>query len=373
MSTNKKIKIIHFVSGIKSGGVESVLINYGTYLNKCDGFNQFIVYQHNPDVGCLKKINESGYKTFKIPSKSTHPFKNLIQSFKIIKKIKPDIVESHMNLLSFLPLMVAYFCRVPIRISHSHISQNDISVSFLVPFFKMMNIIFATNLFSCGVQAGRYMFGKRNFFVIKNAINFSKFQIKGNRESILKDLGIRKEAKIIGHVGRFVEQKNHERLLDIFKKIIAIDPLFYLILIGDGELKDKILNKAKEIGVYDNVRFLGNVIEPEKYYSCFDVFLFPSLYEGLPLVAIEIQAAGIPSIFSDSIDNDSILLRTTEQLSLEKSDTYWANETIGLSKIHRLDFSQISNSIIDNGFYDKYAANDLRKIYFDLLEGKVVN
>lgn len=150
MTINKRIKVMHFVSGFKNGGVEQVVLNYTSLLNKNYNIEESVIYQHTADPEKLRLSRQIGNRMYQIPFKKTHPIKNLYATYNLIKKQKPDIVHAHMNLVNFFPLMVAKFLGVPVRISHSHIARDNVN-SKLVPFFKKLNMFFATDLMACGV------------------------------------------------------------------------------------------------------------------------------------------------------------------------------------------------------------------------------
>lgn len=184
----KKLKVIHFVSGIGNDGVAQYLINYTRLMNQNYPIDETIVYQHQANPVKLKLEEDIGNKTVRIPFKSKHPLKNLIATYKIIHKEKPDIVEAHMNLVNFFPLFIAWLCRVPVRISHSHIAQDINNINpHLAPLFKKVCILFSNELVACGEAAGEYMYGDKKFHIIYNAIDLKKYSYNlTSREEIIK-------------------------------------------------------------------------------------------------------------------------------------------------------------------------------------------
>lgn len=361
------MRILHFVSGLQSGGVEQMLYNYTKILNKKD-YEQVIVYQHSPDMVNLEKLKSANNTCIEISSKSKHPIKNLLQTKKIITEFHPDIIHTHMNLVNFIPLMVAFFCGVKVRISHSHISRDNVKFRLFVPVFKLLNIIFSNTRFACGQDAGKYMYGNLSFTVVNNALDLSKFQFSQNiRNNLRRKWAIPENAYVIGHIGRFVNQKNHKKIIDIFEACYKKDRNTFLVLVGQGELYIEIKNMIKEKSFENNIIMTGSLDNVFDYYSLFDVFLLPSLYEGLPVVALEAQAAGLPSIFSNVIDKDVKLLPSTTFISLQSSTSVWVNSIFYQIKQPRIDFNSIERLMSDKGYniYEEYHKID--KLYRKLL------
>ena len=302
----KKIKIMHFVSGIGNDGVTQFLTNYTSRLNKKNNVSEIIVYQHKPNVTKLKLEQSIGNKTYRVPFKAKHPIKNLFATYRLIKKEKPDIVEAHMNLVNFFPLSVAWFCRVPVRISHSHIAQDIDNINpKLSTLFKKLCIIFSTNLVACGENAGKYMYGNRNFHIVYNAINLKKYSYNPkSREEVREKYGIDTDSMIIGNIGRINIQKNQKFLIDIFADYLQENPNAFLFIIGNGEPNDeqKLVDYIKKKSCQENVIRNEGVKSTEKFYSAFDIFALPSLYEGLPVVGVEAQASGVTTLLSKNID-----------------------------------------------------------------------
>lgn len=317
----KKIKVMHFVSGLKNGGVEKVLENYTKKLNGSFPIDDIIVYQHDASSDKLEMMKKMGNTLVEIPYKKTHPLLNLISTYKLIKKEKPDIVHAHMNLLSFFPLMIAKFLGIRVRIAHSHIANDNINPK-LAPIFKQLNILFANYYMACGEKAGRYMFGNKKFYILYNAIDQSKYTFsESSRRNLRKRYGIDDKDIVLGTIGRLTKQKNQKFLIDIFQKYNVLHKQSKLMIIGDGELKESLISYAKVKNCYKNIIFIGKTNIPEKYYSVFDYFLLPSLYEGLPVVAIEAQASGINTLLSCNIDksvkyNDNLLFLPTNNADL---------------------------------------------------------
>ena len=231
----------------------------------------------------------------------------------LFRKNQYRIVHSNVNTLSVFPLYAAKKAGVPVRISHSHSTSNarewkrNIIKNILRPFSKR----YATDYFACSELAGRYLFGNKTFDqgkvkIIHNAIDLDKFKFDPEaRKKLRKELDIDEKTIVIGHVGRFVKQKNHDFLIDVFNEYHAKTPDSKLLLIGTGPLEEKIKAKVKKLNLENSVLFLGQRNDTNKLYSVMDVFCLPSLYEGLPVVGVEAQAAGLLCIVSNKVSKET--------------------------------------------------------------------
>ncbi len=359
------MKVIHFISGIKSGGVEQFLYNYTSKLNSEFSVEQYIVYQHSPNDKSLLKLQKAGNTCIKIKNKARHPFGNMKDTYHLIKKIKPDIVHAHMNLVNFVPLIIAFFLKVPVRISHSHIATDNIDQKLFIKIFKKLNVLFANALFSCGNEAGKYMYGDKKFKVIRNAIDIQQFKYdEKQRKQFRLKYNINSTTKVFGNIGRFTKQKNQFYLLDIFNEYQKENPDSLLYIIGTGKLKKDLDDKITKLNLNKKVWLIKPMESTAPFYSMIDVFLLPSLYEGLPVTTIEAQVSRLPLLISDTIDQDIVLLEGTKQLPLN-NDKAWVNSmnTISVNK---------SRGFVSNTSIRKYDINlcykNLYKEYCKLIE-----
>ena len=289
------------------GGVESVIMNYYRHLDHTKIQFDFICDEDSTRIP-YDEIKKLGGRVFLVPK-----YQKLPQYLKaledLFRKNHYRIVHSNVNTLSVFPLYAAKKAGVPIRISHSHSTSNvrewkrNIIKNILRTFSKR----YATDYFACSELAGRYLFGSKTFDrgevkIIHNAIDLDKFKFDPiARKNLRKELGIDDETIVIGHVGRFVQTKNHHFLIYAFKKYHNKNPNAKLLLIGTGPLEEKIKAKVKKLNLEDSVLFLGQRNDTNKLYSVMDIFCLPSLYEGLPVAGIEAQAAGLPCVYSDKV------------------------------------------------------------------------
>lgn len=366
---NQPIRIAHIMGKMVSGGVESVVMNYYRNIDKDKIQFDFIVDEDSTYIP-IDEIKHMGGRVILVP-----PYQNTFAYLDRLKKIFKEngykIVHSHLNALSVFPLYAARVSKVPIRIAHSHSTSNkkewkkNIMKNILRPFSKVN----ATHYFCCSELAGRWLFGDKayddgNVKLINNAIDVDKFIY--NEEIRIK---IREELKVedklvIGHVGRFVEQKNHVGLIDIFNEIYKINPNSVLLLAGEGPLLADIRDKVNSLNLTDAVKFLGVRSDINNIMQCIDVFLLPSLYEGLPVVGVEAQASGSLCILSSNMTKETKVIETTKFLNISDEPKEWAKYILEeYKKFKRKDTKQ---EIINSNFEIKSEAKKLQNDYIEL-------
>ena len=305
--TKKPVIVAQIMGKWIGGGVESVIMNYYRHLDRTKVQFDFICDEDSTRIP-YDEIKKLGGRVFLVPKYQKLP-KYLKALEELFRKNHYRIVHSNVNTLSVFSLYAAKKAGVPVRISHSHSTSNpkewkrNIIKNILRPFSKK----YATDYFACSELAGRYLFGDKTFDqgkvkIIHNAIDLDKFKFDPvARKKLRKELGIDDKTIVIGHVGRFVQTKNHQFLIYTFKKYHNKNPNAKLLLIGTGPLEEKIKAKVKKHNLEDSVLFLGQRNDTNKLYSVMDIFCLPSLYEGLPVAGIEAQAAGLPCVYSDKV------------------------------------------------------------------------
>jgi len=366
----KNIRIAHIMGKMVGGGVEAVVMNYYRNIDKAKIQFDFLVDEDSTDIP-KEEIESMGGRVIMIP-----PYQKLRDYLKELQKVlkenKYTIVHSHINTLSVFPLYGAKKSGVGVRIAHSHSTTNkkewkkNLMKNALKPFSK----IYATDYFACSRLAGRWLFGNKAYnrgevHLLNNAIEVDNFLYNEKvRLKKRKELSIKKNTLVIGHIGRFVKQKNHEFLLDIFKEIHEKEPNSILLLAGTGPLLEDIKKKVEELDLTDNVKFLGQRNDANELYQAMDIFLLPSLYEGLPVVGVEAQAAGLLCILSTSMTEETKILSTTKFVSLDQSSKDWAE--IILKEYSNFTRTNTLKEIQKNGFDIKTEAKKLEKKYREL-------
>lgn len=340
----KKIKIGYFINDLANGGAESVMYNYLSHMNLSQ-FEVILITYAVSDLKCKKKFIDLGIKIYQVAPKRQHFFKSCKDIAYILKQEKFDIIHAHMTEWNCVPLFLAFMYHVKIRISHSHMANSMASgllAKSILFFEKVAGRIVATNYFACGKEAGKNLFGdkfleSKKVIFINNAIEYEKFKFNPNyREQIRSKLGLHNEI-CIGNIARFSIQKNHMFLLDIFESFIKIRPDSKLLLIGCGPLEEKIRIKVKEKKLTNNVIFYGTTNHINLLYQAIDILLLPSLYEGLPVVAIEAQAASLPIICSSNISEEVLLTESICEMSLSRKPMEWAKKIIEYDNYQRRD------------------------------------
>ena len=371
-SKEEPIRIAHIVGKWLGGGVEAVIMNYYRHINHDKIQFDFICDNDSTNIP-YEEIEKMGGKVLLIP-----PYQDVVKYHKELKKVLQDgnyrVVHSHINTLSVFSLCAAKCAGVPVRIAHSHSTTNkkekkkNLMKQVLRPFSK----VFATDYMCCSELAGRWLFGdkeynKENVYLLNNAIDLEKFKYDESlKKKKRKELGIKNSTLVIGHIGRFVAQKNHDFLIDIFNEIHKQNADSILLLAGQGPLVENIKNKVKELQLEDNVKFLGQRRDANELYQAFDVFLLPSLYEGLPVVGVEAQAAGLLSYLSDDMTKETKVLDITKFMSLNNTPEEWASNILNdINKYKRIDTSQ---EMTAKSFNIKEEAKKLEEYYLKLYD-----
>ena len=220
---------------------------------------------------------------------------------------------------------------IPVRIFHAHGASINRDWKLPLKYLCRSMLPYSMNRhYACGIEAAKCYFGKKtvaenDYTLIPNAIEVERFIFnKETRNRIRRKYGI-EDKHVIGHVGRFMKQKNHAFLLDVFAKYSVRDRSAYLVLLGDGELMEKMKTKAERLNIIDKVYFVGNVDNVNEWYQAFDCFLLPSIWEGLPVVGVEAQTADLPCVFADTITREIDLLGNNEFISTSGNTINWIN------------------------------------------------
>lgn len=344
-------------------GIPNVIFNLLTHL---DGEHTTYGYVsiNKPSEFYLGKLRKSNISLHIIPRKLSNPIKYIIDLAKVATHY--DIVHVHGNSATMvLEMIAAKIAGVKVRIAHSHNTTCSMKVIDRLArplFYRLCN-----GRMACGVEAGRWLFGNRDFKVLNNGIDTDRFRFSpDDRTEIRQNLGVDKEALLIGHVGNFVEQKNHRFLIDIFHCFKKEHPSSKLLLLGDGPLKEEIIAKTESMGLADSVIFAGSVDNPGKYLSAMDLVIMPSLHEGLPLTLVEEQANGLPILAADTITKDSDMTGLVRFASLAESSDKWSQKMAEILKSSRHGESASTNAIncIKKAKYDiTVVCNDLMEFY----------
>ncbi|MBD9144780.1 MAG: glycosyltransferase family 1 protein [Bacteroides clarus] len=303
------VRILYVNGGLMNrGGIESYMMNYYRHFDRDKIQIDFVVHDAGGYGYYDEEIKAMGGRIFVLPQKSKHPLSYSRKLKRILIEGNYKIIHTHMDAMGAWVLKVAKVCGIPVRIAHSHntkhLTSNPIKLFFLEQARKNINK-YATCRMACSEMAGKWLFGNQTFHVIRNAIDIDKFKFnKDVREQIRVRYGIGNDF-LIGHVGRFDVQKNHSFLIDVFAKVHHAMPNCKLMLIGEGYLKENILQKINELCLQGHVILTGTRDDVNCFYNAFDLFVLPSLFEGLPVVAVENQINGCPALLSSAITTET--------------------------------------------------------------------
>lgn len=379
MKKNAKIKVLQITSGFRkgvSGGIPSVLYNYCTAPAFDDddvGFD-FLALGYQTFEPYRVEIEEHGGELYNLGIHSAGMMRNLqifIELKKFLEKSKLEYDIVHINSGALVQVLVAAFAArfagIKCIIIHSHnaiikAKSREIIYRFLKPLFYLC----ADKYFACAEMAADSMFPKRilkehKWVMVPNAIEVDRFVYNEEiRKQYRKEYGL--EGKyVIGHVGRFNEQKNHKFLLDIFAKVCQKRDNVMLLLVGTGELKTEIEDKAKALGIEKKVLFVGQRRDVNCFMQAMDIFVFPSYYEGLGMVLIEAQASGMHVISSDRVpQKETQITDNIQYLPLEDSEKWEKEIYRALENNNRLNRRK---ELLESGYELKIAANNLKRIY----------
>ena len=356
------IRVLHVIAGMGSGGAESFLMNMCRHIDREKVQFDFLL-RSNENI-YAKELESMGCRVYYTASFPRHWLKNFLQTWRIIKQNHNKIIHVHANALLYVfPLIIAKKLNVPCRIMHSHNSSMAYKSALPIHhFFKSRINRIATHCFACSMQAGEWMFPGQ-YQIICNAIEVEKFRFDSMaRDRIRAEWDLPEDAMVIGHVGRFWEQKNHAFLLHVFSKVLQQKPNAYLVLIGEGGLEQQIKDLVCKLGLSEHVIFAGVRKDVNKALSAFDVFAFPSIYEGLSVVVIEAQTNGLPLICSEATPKSVLFSPYSEQIPLDYGEDTWCQKLLSVGG-HRCD---VSNAIRQAGYDIRIEAKKLQDFYCEI-------
>lgn len=320
------LRVLQIVTVMNRGGLETFLMNLYRHIDR--NKVQFDFLTHRTEAGVFdEEIRVLGGNVYHVPRANPLSFDYLTNLNHFFATHQYEIVHAHLDCMSALPLAYAKKHGVPTRIAHAHSSRQDFDIKYPVKAVSKRYIASeATELFSCGVAAGKWMFGTDDFRVIPNAIDTDVFAFNARRrKEVRRKLGVNDDVSVIGHVGRFSRPKNHKFLLRVFSDFLKLQPSARLVLVGDGELREQIEAEIRRLQIESSVILLGIRSDVGDLLQGMDLFLMPSQYEGLPLVLVEAQCSGLPCVISDSIPRDCVICKdVVRAVSLSLSPSEWA-------------------------------------------------
>ncbi len=355
----KMIKLMHVIYGLNMGGAETLIKDYALKIDK----NKF-----NIEILCLKHSVDSPYEELlsnhnikviylcdkikykknnkRIISKVVYKIKEYLVFKKIIRKEKPDIIHSHLSINSFIR-----FAKPNKSTKLFYTVHNEPSVlwkksnlleyvdfkatKWLVKKYKMRFLVLQDDM----RKEVNKLFNVDNSIILNNGIDFSRFKNTNNKKQIKEELNIPSNSYIIGHIGRFEFQKNHDFLIDVFNEIYKKNNNSFLIMIGSGNEKENIEKKLKRLNLDNKYLILSNRLDIPNLLNIMDAFVFPSIYEGLGMVLIEAQKMKLPCFISDTIPDYAIISNLVTTLSLSESPKEWAEKIVNYKYPQSLIFN----------------------------------
>lgn len=376
MKSNDNTKVLYFVDRMLRGGIQSFLIENIKHMDRKNLDIEFLLLDDGNKYELEDVLKDLGIKVHKLEGIWIRKPIDYIKYSKAVDSFFSNhhdykLVHLHASSKNFMILKKAKKYGIKIRIAHSHnieFQTKNILKRFVGNCFKIPLKKYATHYFACSELAGKWLFGEKlsqegKVTVIHNAVDIEKFRFnEEEKEKIRKELNI-EDKLVFGNVGRFTEQKNHTFLIDIFNEIYKSNNNAVLLLAGTGEKEEEIKEKVKRLGINDAVKFLGFREDVDQLMSAMDVFLLPSLYEGLPVVAVEAQAAGLPSFVSKDVITEEVKITDLIHfISLKNTAKEWKDIILN-SDLERKDKTK---ELMDKGYYINDTARELENIYLSL-------
>ena len=352
-------------------GIETMLMNYYREIDREQ--IQFDFLANKPDPGEYdEEIRSMGGRVFVSPGLNPLHFPAYRRFVAQLTQSDPSIriVHAHNEAMGYYALKSAKDAGIKVRIAHAH--NTEIIHDYKYPLKLLCKRLLpgaATDYWSCGRDAGIYYYGQKHWnesgFILHNAIDLEKFRFQPETRQRLRKLNGLEDCFVIGHVGRFNVQKNHTRLLNIFANIASLNESARLALIGVGELEKPMHKKAEVLGIEERVLFLGQKADVNEWYQAMDCFVLPSLFEGLPVVGVEAQAAGLPCLFSDRVTDEILLTPSSKLISLEAQDEEWAKASLDVKQANQ-ERTAAADIVRTAGYDIHQEAQKLQKLYLKM-------
>jgi glycosyltransferase involved in cell wall biosynthesis len=353
------VRVLHATHAMDRAGVETMLMNYYRYIDRKKLQFDFLL-TCSPTHKCdyEEEIIAMGSRIFYLPRLIPYAPWNYLNAMDSLFKGHPEykILHSHTSATGVFSLFVAKKNNVPVRIAHSHsIRGGKLLKHFATSVLKLFLQHVGTHFFACSTDAAEWLYGtkfvrNKGVFILKNAIQASLYSYNEEKRFNIRLERGWNDKFIIGHTGRFSYLKNHEFVLDVFKHIKLLCPQARLLLVGDGEERESIERKIKTEGLEASVVLTGVVDNVFDYTQAMDVFLFPSLYEGLGMALIEAQAAGLPCFTSEMVPREVAITDLVEFIPLSKGAEHWANKILQYK----------------NGYVRQNTCNEIRESSYDV-------
>lgn len=364
------IRVLQVLGGLEAGGAESFVMNLYRAVDREKV--QFDFVKHIEHKGVFEdEITQMGGKIYRCPQYTGKNHFAYCRWWDSFFKEHPEyhVIHGHVRSTASIYLKIAKKNGL-ITIAHSHSTSNGNGISAIVKDMLQLPIRrTADYLFACSDKAGKWLYGEKatkqpNYRMIPNGVDLKRFAFcEEKRQQMRHELGIAEDTFVLGHIGRITVPKNHQFLMELFAEYHKENPNSKLLLVGDGELFETVQQQCTQLGISDAVIMVGSKTNTENYYQVMDVFVFPSLWEGLGIVAIEAQANGLTCLVSENVPREAILTENTKVLSLQFRGV-WLDE---LKKVSVGERMQTKNNSIQQ--YDICTIADrLQQFYLEQYE-----
>ena len=351
---DNKIKVAQVIKKMDIGGIETFLMNVCRNIDYDKFQIDFIFFDKKPGL-YDPEIIKLGCNIHHVCKKGG-VISHMLSLKSIFRQGRYDVVHAHSSFYNGIILLAAKLAKVKLKVSHAHGTGDNKKQTVLrkiYAFFSRLCIRKCANIFcACSKEAGNFLYGKdiKNLNVIENGIDINKFKYdQCKRKELREKLCVNDDKIIIGHVGRFSKEKNHKFILEIFSKLNKINPNTELWLIGEGTLYNSIEEEIRKNNMDSKVKLFGNTSEVELYLSAMDVFIFPSIHEGLGISLIEAQCSGVKCVVSDAIPELAIINSNVIKLCLSGSEDRWISELLDKGKrIEHIDYEKFKYFDIKN-------------------------
>ena len=368
-------KVLHVIGSLHIGGSQAFVMNLYRNIDLSQIQFDFVVFQEDRQ-GFYDEVESRGGTIYTAQQYKGINHIDFVLWWKNFFQQHPEYQVVHGHVRSTASIYLAEAKKQGrYTIAHSHSTSNGTGISKIIKNTLQIPLKYMDNYcFSCSDKAGEWLFGKKKtldkskYVVIPNAIDLMRFSFHEQiRRDIKEQYGLQNKF-VVGHIGRLTTPKNHKFLIDVFQETKKLVPQAHLLLVGDGELKEELHSYCKQHDLLNDVTFAGAQTETEKYYSAMDVFVFPSLWEGLGIVVIEAQASGLPCILSEAIPQDVAITDLVKYYNLNQNPSEWAAAISQYSTCKRNKLSEDNLNQMKK-FDIVYISKEIEKFYLDLMEG----
>ena len=325
---SEPIRVLHITGAMYPGGYENFIMNL--YENIDRSKIQFDMVVHTrKENDYVPRIEAMGGRVYKLPRLTKHPVSSLLQLYRLVKRNQYPVVIRHTPNALITPQLLVSRMAGAFTICHSH-SETD-GQMMVHKLGRLLMPVAAKGRFSCSEKAASWMFGKKDYTLIHNAIDLNKFAFDSCKAELVKNEFPIHGKHVFGYIANLIPSKNHVFLIEIFSEIAKKDPDAILFCLGEGVARPDIEAAISKHHLEDKVFLTGIRYDPQNFLSAFDVLIFPSIYEGLPLSLIEAQASGVQILMSDTITDDVIVSKgLIHKKSLNDSAADWADKALSL-------------------------------------------